>query len=203
MLPKATGGRKLFAVAACKMHSMHLIPSVQVNLKFSAYSTSKSTNPLETSPGWRSCPLLTWYVERGLLLLALQGRSDHTGQLLACTPGEDEDALHRKEAALVLGDIFWEGGQVLPAVVLPQHLGLWEPAGRAARHADAPVLVALQRDARSRAAGCRKTENPGYCVDGAVPRDARSGGNNGVCLILYWQEGMSLNTGKCMFYLGP
>lgn len=51
MLPKATGGRKLFAVAACKMHSMHLIPSVQVNLKFSAYSTSKSTNPLETSPG--------------------------------------------------------------------------------------------------------------------------------------------------------
>lgn len=51
MLPKTTGGRKLFAVAACKMHSMHLIPGVQVNLKFSAYSTSKSTDPLETSPG--------------------------------------------------------------------------------------------------------------------------------------------------------
>lgn len=86
--------------------------------------------------------------------------SDRAGEFLVHALGEDYAAFCCKEAALVLGNTFREGWEMPPAGILPQHLGLRVPAGRAAGHLDPPVLVALQRDERGRAAGCGKTETP-------------------------------------------
>jgi len=94
------------------------------------------------------CAPLTRDGECGLLLLVVQRSPHHAGQLLAHTTSEDEDTLCCVEATPVLGDVFREGGQPLPVGVPPQQLWLREPACRAARHADAAVLVALQCDER-------------------------------------------------------
>lgn len=87
--------------------------------------------------------------------------SDRAGEFLVLAPGEDYAAFCCEEAALVLGDALREGRETPPVGILPQHLGLRVPAGRATGHPDPPALVPLERDERGRAAGCGKTETPG------------------------------------------